>query len=177
MAKYNNFQTQPKYSWWLKVDEQRRLLIVRLRIPFFSSSSSSSWTGTIQPFCVTVYYFALKGPVTATLRGCRWCVQCGGNVAWIILLKWKHSTANMYMPHGYSPPLHLQQRQSILLMALETNLFCILLCDTVLHRFPCFQLVYSWHHICTKYKRALHVMRYYITLHLYSVLSSSLLST
>jgi hypothetical protein len=56
-------------------------------------------------------YFALKGHMTVTSRGCRWCVQCTVKVAQNILLKVEKSQQKAYMLFGYSPPFHWQHRQ------------------------------------------------------------------
>jgi len=128
-------------------------------------------------------YFVLRGRMTVTSRGWRWCVQCGRKVARNILLKTrkranrKHICLCFYWHHW----------QISLLIAVDTNFFCSLFCAAVLNRFPCFQLVsFLTDHTFTKYnmihyrntlllfkrapaflfKRAPHVTRYYyVTLH------------
>ena len=40
--------------------------------------------------------FCLKGLIAVTRRGCRWCVQSGGKLAWDILLTWKKIRKKVY---------------------------------------------------------------------------------
>jgi len=82
--------------------------------------------------------FALKGHMTVTSRGCRWCVQCTVKVAQNVLLKMEKSQQKAYMPHGYNLPFHWQHWQLSLHIVVENNLFCIVLCASILNRLSCF---------------------------------------